>query len=384
MRDHSEFWGILVFLTVLCPAHGFDFGPIASRDTSPDGRVRWRAAGPFFEYQKAPDHSTFWALRPLFSSTVLPSDRRKDRECLWPIWFSKTQKDDYVWRLIYLVNWHNFEITNAAPRYSFWILPLYFQGRDAGERKYWALFPIGGTIRDFLMRDEMTFVLFPLYGRARINEVTTRTWFWPVFSRTTGHGNERHRVFPFYLYSSRRGEIVKRSILWPLWTSARYSAPESPGYGYFLFPLYGHVKLQNHESWYVVPPFIRFTRGEKQSVTYCPWPFVQTGSGIADKFYLWPLWGRKTIEGERSAFVLWPFYRQRRVSNSLTDRDHVVLFPFLRSERQTWKAPEGGKQPPPPDERAFKLWPLYTYRAKGDAASVHAPTLWPFKDFAPI
>lgn len=360
-----------------------DFGPLFCIDTDVTGSRRCRALGPVFESYSSLDGKTLRAVRPFYCSVEDPSDQWRERNIVWPLWIGKCRNSESQWRFAAIMLWRNYDRDDPRSKYKFQIFPVYFQGRARDGNPYYAVFPLGGVIRDFLFRDKIVFALFPLYCRDEANQVYTWSFLWPVFSRTTDHGIERFRVFPFYGQSSLRTDFTKRFVLWPFWTSVHYGYPGSTGYGYILFPLFGRVKRENQESWLFIPPLFRFSKGDKKDLVYCPWPIFQKSKGEVDKLYIWPLWGYQSSDGYRSSFILWPLARSYKSVYPEFESRGVNVFPFVRNQSLR-TLPKNGTEETEVFYRKFKLWPLFCSERHGNKSFLRAPILWPFKDYRQI
>ena len=382
-------WIAAVFLLLCVPVARaindpgeFDFGPIASRYRDVNGDMRLRALGPFFERAVSTNEARLWAVRPLYSTVKDPVSQRRSSEYLWPIATTKQFKKEHSVRVL-LTYYTKFDVTDPKSRYRFWMLPIYFQGRDVNKKGYAAVFPLGGTIHEILGRDRVMFVLFPLYARSAINQVHTTDVLWPIYSRSEGKGIYRFRVFPFYGRTKHRDKFDKKFVLWPFWTSARYYYPNSSGKGYILFPLWGHVKLTDQEAWMVVPPLIRFSRGERMNYTYCPWPFFQKSKGETEKLYFWPIWGQKRMPGVRSTFFLWPIFKKDRIDRGDELVRRFVAMPFVQTEKRTRRSSQKGERPQVVG-RYSKIWPLWSYQRDGDSRRFRCVELWPLRNSGPV
>jgi hypothetical protein len=194
-------------------------------------------------------------------------------------------------------------------------------------------------------------------------------------------------VFPFYGRSVDEGEWTKQFVLWPFWTHARYHEPGHSGSSYVLFPLYGRTQTEDQAGWMVLPPLFRWSQSAERTELNAPWPFFQYARGDYDKLYIWPLWGRRERDGQRSSFLLWPFVRSYHVQRPDEERDWLMVFPFVFHERVTAaagddEAAEAGEADV--RSRYVKFWPLVSYQREGDTTRWRTLELWPVKHTAPI
>ena len=301
------------------------------------------------------------------------------KDFLWPVGTAKTLGKETDWWVL-LGMGHDFDNTDPDSRYRTWILPVLFYGRDRAHSPYAAVFPIGGSIHEFLGRDTISFVLFPLYSRSTLNDLKTWNVLWPLISHTTGDGVDRFRVFPLYGRSVREGESCKRFVLWPFWTSASYEAPGRSGTAWVLFPVAGRVNMENQKSWMILPPLFRFSTSTEINRGYCPWPFIQYSSGTEDKFYLWPLWGHKDSANARYRFALWPIYSSREQRRNHETVRRTFVAPLLYRETRDGRDDQGQ----PLNYRYWKLWPLVSYERDRDRVATRLLELWPTKYTAQI
>ncbi|HMP75892.1 MAG TPA: hypothetical protein PKE12_06320 [Kiritimatiellia bacterium] len=354
----------------------FDAGFLASRHTDVRGDERVKAVGPFFEMAQSTQGWRLVAVRPFYSQVEDPENGNARKDYLWPAGsWRKIGNEEQSRYAIFFSFKHGQEKPDR--RYRFWLLPFYFQGRDAEGDTYRAIFPFGGTIREFLGRDEISFVLFPLRSTSKLNDLETSNWLWPFISSTTGDGVERHRVFPFYGRSIREGAYDKRFVLWPIWNDVRYDYEGSKGSGFILFPVFGHMELENQETWWVLPPFFRHTRGEQGSRTFAPWPFIQRETGPVEKLYVWPLWGHKKVGNHERTFYLWPLIWDESTVRGAEKQERFMIIPFYL--HSTLGVPDQ-----PPRARSLKVWPLFSYKRVGDESRFRTLELWPLADHGAV
>lgn len=350
----------------------FDAGFLATRYSDANGDQRVKAVGPFFEMAQSPQGWRLVAARPFYSEVERPESQQERRDYLWPLGsWGKTGPEEVSRYLIFFSFKHGEEKPDR--RYRFWLLPFYFQGRGASGETYRAVFPFGGTIRDFIGRDEISFVLFPIHSTSKLNTLETSNWLWPLISKTTGEKVERQRVFPFYGISTREGQYKKRFVMWPIWNDVEYFYPGSSGKGFVLFPIAGHMKLEDQESWWALPPFFRYKTGDRGTYLLAPWPFIQRETGETEKLYIWPLWGHRESHGKESTFYLWPIIWNQTATRGREGEHRFMVVPFYYQLTR-------GVTNEPPHQREVKFWPLFSYRRVGEDSKFHTLELWPLGD----
>ncbi len=337
------------------------------------GTVAARAGfsvGPFYERASATNGMEFLAVRPFYSSVKDPANERWVKDFLWPLYTQKGFKDETYGRFLFFGYSSDFSTTND--RHRVWVLPFFFKGESAEGEKYVALFPLGGTLREFLGRDEAMFVLFPLYAKSRINEVQTTSVLWPIGSKTTGDGIERFRVWPFYGRSLHEGKFEKKFILWPIYNSVQFTDQGNPGGGFVLFPLYGRVATEKGETRWLLPPFFRRSVSADQRYLYAPWPFVQLADGTIHKRDFWPLYGKKVHGPRTRQYFCWPIGWDNKTVYPTHEQHRRRIVPFFTYEAEVVGDGEAAS-------RYWKLWPLMSWERQGAVSRFRLLDLWPLR-----
>jgi len=355
----------------------FDVGPLSSRDNATDGNLRTRAVGPFFEKQTATNGTTFLAVRPFYSRTMDPVKERNLTEFLWPLGMVKEFQGEKYWRFIVSIT-HDFDMNDPDSRFRFWVLPVLFAGSDVNRENYFAVFPVGGKVNEFLGRDRIIFALFPLYLYSEVDGIKTTDILFPFISRTKGKDVSRFRILPFYMQSESGDRFASRSIMWPIWTSVKYNQPDSKGGGFVLFPLFGHVKLTNQETWMFLPPFFRFSESNHGRSGNFPWPFIQYSAADPERLYIWPIWGYEDDHGIKSSFFLWPIGRTEYLVRPDYEQRRFSITPVVFYESRVKKEKtDDNVVKEDVIARYFRLWPLASYRREGDSFRFRTLELWP-------
>ncbi len=379
----------------------FDLAPLFLSDRAVTGAQRIRAIGPLLEWQRTgagilkiendifigPGRKYF-GIRPFVSSVTVGEGDKQLLDLLWPLATWRRDMNETRWRFITAFG-RNLDVSDPGSKYNFMVFPVIFAGRSEESQPYFALFPVGGTIRDALAHDKIVFVLFPLYLYMEQGETEAHNFLWPIISRRKGGGVEAVRVFPFYMHSNKKGQWEKTSVLWPFWNSVRYKYEQEKGGGFIFFPFFGRVSTGRQTTSWILPPFFKWAESDDGRQFHMPWPFVQYASGKTEKLYLWPLWGSKKTGERESAFALWPIIhssKTRQVDGVTRNfkvlpvfyyKDHVVESDNLRHD--------GGQD----DRRRtlskhIKIWPLGFYRRNGNQHLLRILSLWPANQSPPI
>ncbi|MCE9613747.1 MAG: hypothetical protein K8T26_05690 [Lentisphaerae bacterium] len=382
----------------------WDAGFVASGDRTLHGEGRVRAAGPLYESQASTNGMTFGAVRPFYSVVTDPARERTNRDLLWPVGHIRNTRTEREWHFLlgYGIDWDR---DDPLSRYRFWVVPIAFSGRDREGERYHALFPVGGNLREFLGRDRISFVLWPIYAHAVTKDLESHHIVWPIVSWSKGDTEHGYRVFPLYGHYTDEGRLSKRFVLWPIWTSVQYEYPKEKGSGFILFPLFGHVRTTRQNGWMFLPPFFRWSKSEDTTQANLPWPIVHYTRGkTVRKVNVWPLWGTRSDKHIHRTYVLWPISRFDRLERADGEYRQGRVLPFfyydslrtptnrpsaaaggllsallLPAPASTSPAPAVAVAPGTVRARYVKLWPLFTYRRDGDTSLFGTLALWPLK-----
>lgn len=366
----STFFGFLAYLCAVSaswaesePVIHYDWGPFASSWKDVYGNERTRFLGPVGETIRSPKDDTLVAVRPFYHSWYEDDADFRRTEMLWPIWVYRQRENSSYWRFLLNFYW-NRDVTDSTSQWRLWVLPFYFQGRDVKGENYVALFPIAGSIHELFFWDKIDFALFPLFVKSKMRDIEATTFLWPFFSKTRGDNVKRFRIFPFYGYSEHKGIGRKTTVLWPFWTQVKYVLPESAGKGWILFPITGHLKLTNQETWWILPPIFRYSIGEDQNRLFGPWPFFQKEEGEVNKLYIFPLYGRKRHAGIDRTFFLWPLGQYETTTRDTGKKTKFHFIPFVQHFREE---PSDVMDEESEGKMSYtKIWPIYSHFTKED------------------
>lgn len=374
---------LLVLLGGILPLPGaagdIEAAPILQDETEDGSRLR-RVLGPFFEFSHDAQGRELRAVRPFWSLYRDPVAQSGAMDILWPLGYWTRQYDPahrYRYAFLMLYTAHIEDKPEGSQQGSYF-LPFYFHTSKDGK-DYFALFPLGGHIKDTFGQDDTTFWLFPLYLHNRKGAAESYHVLWPLYARIQAQTYFKHRFFPFYGYAEYPGRFRNSFVLWPFWQRSISLNENLKGGAWFLFPLVGHVEYDHvHGSlnhvWTVLWPLFSFRRTEAELDYHMPWPFIQYGRSLNassyDKFYLWPLYGHKLREREQTRFWLWPFIHladRQQPERSSKDR---YFIPFVWSSTATYT---DGTQ-----ERYNRAWPFASkYVDRQGHIDFRMLSLWP-------
>ena len=206
---------LLLFLVLLFSASGCahlspdlapeNVSPLFHIQTDPEKQDRRvDGIGPFYSQSESPEGRE-WTFRPLFSYRENIKEKTEEWEYLYPLGSYKKTPEGTQRRFIpfYSSFTPAFKEEEKDQRDNVDLFPV-FWGKDKEGNSYGGVFPFGGTFRGRFARDEIQFVLWPLYTRVREGETKTHNILWPIFSFTEGGKRSGFRVWPLYGQEKKR------------------------------------------------------------------------------------------------------------------------------------------------------------------------------------
>lgn len=351
-------------------------GPLAHSFslTLDPGTTREEALGPLLSYESS-EFSSQWALHPLLSYRKTYSPEIREFDLLYPLFTYDRFGGEYRFQLFQLLSYSGGKHQPDTPVDRVTVFPFYFQQRSPDpDKNYTALVPFYGTIKNRLMRDEIHFVLFPLYAKTRKADVTTYNYLYPVFHWREGNGLKGWQVWPLAGYQTKEithitnrfdeVEMVpghrKMFALWPFFNDQHTRlGTDNPEHAQAFLPFYYVRRSPKRDSTTLLFPFINFLddREHKYKEWGAPWPFVVFGDGPNKQIdRVWPLYGQTHQGTTTSKFLLWPLYRYSHLSAQNIERERTRILLFLFSDVTEKAKPSGG------ESRRIDLWPLFTTR----------------------
>ena len=364
-----------------------EFGPFYHRfKLTLEPGHREEAAGPFWYYQESGppgDRLRLWAVPPLFSYARNDDLDYKQFAFLWKIATWNRYETESRFQLVQWISFNRGNTQRETNVHRFTLFPFYFQQRSPlPERNYTALFPFYGQINDRFFRDEINFVLFPLYGQSRKRDVVTDNYLYPFFHVRRGDGLEGWQFWP--LFGTERKE--------PTWRTNHWGDPvRVPGHEklFALWPFFHEQRAgigttnEAHQSAFL--PFYSVLRSPLRDSTSFPWPLGYTHTVDRARKYeewgapwplvvfargegkhtdrVWPFYSHAHSSNLTSDWVLWPLYKYNRIHASPLDRERTRILFFLYSDLSVKNTEDGTRR------RRIDLWPLFTAKRETDGRS---------------
>ena len=358
--------GVLLLFPASGEGKGFSLWPLLNLSQEGE-RVEVQALGPLLFYEKD-SQGLRWGIRPLFSFSHTQEGSRYD--LLYPLGKYEAREERKKFYLVPL----SLRREDPSEGEDFALFPFYW-GRTAEGERYGGVFPLYGTLKKRFGKDEIRFLLWPLYVRSEDEGEVTQKFLWPFFQRFSGRA-KGYYVWPLYGVASRGKEHRRGYVLWPfyVWRDDGMGTDEPKSTRLYL-PLYASVRTSSQRSDLYLPPFF-FHRESKEPFRErweVPWPILawERGEGVRE-FKLFPLFRRRDEEERRRRFFLWPLYSYEwdRMGGEEEEVKRILL--LSRQQRITW---QGG------ESDYLNLWPLFErYRDTEGEGYLHSLQLLPFHD----
>jgi hypothetical protein len=341
---------VLYLFILLYPASLFAFWPVYWEF---DGKKN--VLGPLFSYEEE-NGNTHITARPILSSYDSPGTfniiyplgkRTEDHAYFAPFYSRHTTSDDKQDVSLFNVFW----------------------GRD-GEKSYGGAFPFYGRLYNRYGKDEIGFVLWPLYAHIIKNEATRTDVAWPIFSSYGGH-EEGFKIWPLFGERKYGDERKTMFALWPFFIrDERGLATDAPLRSTWFIPFYMQSESPNSKFYGVLWPFFTYTRVRNRYEINAPWPLFSYSKGEEEKkksFSVWPIYSRNQNDKDQVTHILWPLFKEveHHLGDTVwTEKRFFLLNKYAIDDRGTF----------------LNVWPLFEYRASADDKKFYFPSLMPWRE----
>jgi hypothetical protein len=325
-----------------------------------------RFLGPFVSYQHENDRTNL-TIRPLFSydsddggvyDYIYPLGRSaRDKTYFVPFYLSKSsslQTDSDT---------RKSDSTQSSDR-SFL---FFFQGKSP-KGSYGGVFPFYGKLYNRFGKDEMEFILWPLYSYTKGEGATRRNFVWPFFS-VYGEAESGFKFWPFFGTRERPGVKKSSFFLWPVFYKEESGLDtDEPTQKLYALPFYLSSKSRTREEYAYMFPLYLYSKDAYREKQVILWPLFSSVKGEDVSGYsMFPLVSSDQRENYRSFSILWPFlYNEqewRIKEQRYTKRRFLLINRYVEDEEGLF----------------YNVWPLFEHQeTKGDL-DILAPSILPIR-----
>jgi hypothetical protein len=330
--------------------------------------------GPLF-YKRASETTTIWGFPPLFSYTVDDDIDYSEGDLLYPIAGFDRFGTEYKYHICQVFNFTGGQTQGETNVNRFTLFPFYFQQRSPiPEKNYTAFLPFHGTLKNRLFRDEVHFVMMPIYVQSRKRDMVTDNYVYPFFHLRHGDGLKGWQFWP--IIGREHKEITHRTndwgdvdlvaghdklfVLWPIhFNTTTGIGTTNTVKQHAILPLYTILRSPNRDSSTYFWPF-GYTKTIDREKHYteigAPWPFIvfTHGTGKTTR-RVWPFFSHASNGTVESDWYGWIAYKVNRIHSPPLERERIRILLFLFSHVSE-KSTETGRERIRND-----FWPFYTF-----------------------
>ncbi|NDV60846.1 hypothetical protein G0Q06_00100 [Puniceicoccales bacterium CK1056] len=324
---------------------------------SPQARLDHAGSlGPIFSVTDQGD-TRILSIRPLWTSFTNAQTGNSSRHILYPLlnWFDKGDVQ-YGHAFNILQYRHN------APREDtfFQFVPFIFSRKTPDpEESYFALWPVGGVLKNRLSRDRITFAAWPLFVRTQRDDETRTHVPYPFLQFLNGPRSRGFGLWPLYGHFQRDNDYDHTWALWPFYYDYKDKLDEAVPYARFgVLPFYSRETAEGLKSETFVWPFFGYTLENEPRTMYSEnryfWPLFVQGRGEERYVNRWmPFYTDERKPGYQKHWYLWPLLETERFEQPGLTRERTSFLYFLyRDERQYFADTSA---------RLTFLWPFFGY-----------------------
>jgi hypothetical protein len=256
------------------------------------------------------------------------------------------------------------------------LFPLYFEQRSPiPEKNYAALVPFYGHLKNRLFRDDVEFILLPLYVQSRKGDVVTDNFLFPLFHLRHGDHLSGWQFWPLVGHETKAvtfrtnmwedvetiGGHEKGFVLWPFFIDATIGiGTTNTVHQQVLVPFYSKTRSPLRDSTTYFWPFGLTITDDREKHFHewdMPWPLVVFAHGEGKTTSrVWPLFSQAHTPILESDWYLWPVYKYNRAHADPLDRERTRILLFLYSDMTERNTETGASV------HRVDFWPLFTSR----------------------
>lgn len=353
------------------PSH--PFGPLFADVslTLPAGQG-WEALGPLLG-REVTTNSTLWRLSPLLARYEDPGVEHLRYDFLYPACGYVRYGGEWQLHFLQFLQFTGGRAQEDSEARRRTLFPFVFSQQSTNPaRNYFALVPFWGTLQNRLFRDEVRFLLLPLYLRTRKRDVVTDNYLAPFFHLRRSPSVKGWQFWPLAGHEVKQittrtnladePEVVpghqKTFVAWPFFFHERLQlGTDNPKTNLYLPPAWFSSRSPQEDYRWIL--FFSH-RTNRTAAGYrewsAPWPFIAWSDGPGRQVRrVFPLYGRGGKPGFRSDFVLWPLYVHRAARDTAFERDRWRFLYWAYSDLREVNPVTGAAR------RRRDLWPLFSW-----------------------
>ena len=328
------------------------------------------SVGPLVFHKPGPDGGTVSGVRPFFVQTKDAAGRTTVASVIYPVYIYRADSDTYKWSVLNLITGagpQQATATSSTDQTKAFDLWIFWFSRQTGspDTSYRALFPIAGNIKHRFGKEELSWVIWPLYFRSEKNGSVTTSTPWPFIQSTRGT-ETGFALWPLFGWRDRPERFHKSYYLWPLaWNNTIQPAEDAPAgtpptrqHGFI--PFYTHERRDGFIDENYVWPFFGYTdrtRPYRYHEQRYLWPFFVQGEGDNRRVNRWgPFYTHSVIKGMDKTWYLWPLVRQAKWDDSgvAQTRTQFLYLLYWSLEQRSLTNPAAA-----PADRTH-VWPFFS------------------------
>lgn len=357
--------------------------------------------GPVFERGRSSGTCTT-AVRPVWSTVRNDEVELFQVDVFYPLFTYDRFGQVRRWQLAQLLRGGTTEIGAGTVDRGLTLFPVLFHRRSTDTNAgYTAVFPLAGTIKDRFFRDEIRFLLWPLFVKTTrtmpgertgmtgvadgppSGRITTWNLVAPVFHLRSGYRLRGWQVWPLaghehkcaYVFTNQWGECqlspghTTSFLFWPVfWHQETGAGGAVPRQFDAILPLYARWQWPGgRQTTYLWPlgPITGSDDAKRLRHFELFWPLIRfTTAQDGETTRLFPFYARTANSNSCSEWYLWPLHNHRLTWDAAGYRtsDRVLFFLFRRSY--------GTNMITKSAETRLDLWPLLTSRRSDRQESV--------------
>ncbi len=359
-----------------------------------DSGYRTEAFGPLFYYQEKESEKTL-GLPPLFSDVRDPEVEEHLYDFGYPVLTYRRYGGEWRWQFFQLISFAGGKNGDEQHAKRDTLFPFYFhQSSEEPGESYTAVVPFYGHLKNRLFRDDIFFVMFPVYSETRKADVVTDNYLYPFVDVRHGNGLHGWQVWPFIgrehkdvtTKTNGFGDAITIGghdslfVMWPFYFNDLAGIDtENPQSTHAFLPIYDIFRSPQRDSTTVIWPFFSHItdREKKYKELETPWPLIVFARGEGKTTSrVWPFYSQAHTEFLESDWYFWPIYKFNRAHADPLDRKRTRIFFFLYSDTIQKNTETGAS------ERLINSWPFFMYRHEYNGNS-HLQVLALLEPFLP-